>query len=157
MTHPDFLRKLHREGKLELVESSEAIAQAYREKSDSYLSSAKLLLEHNHLEESVSLAYYSIYYLVLAILFRSGIKCENHTAAILLLEELFGISTEKLRSAKKERIDKQYYVDFSITKQDVQDMMVMAETSNAELRTTLAQLSNETIRAAQQKLRQITV
>lgn len=70
-----FLAKLKREGILEFVEPSEEIMQSYLKKSESYLGSAKILLQSDHLEESVSMAYYSMYYLLTSLLFRTGIKC----------------------------------------------------------------------------------
>jgi len=42
-------------------------------------------------EETVSMAYYSMYYMLLALLFKTGIKCENHSGAMILLERLYGI------------------------------------------------------------------
>jgi len=40
----------------------------------------------------------------LALLFKVGIKSENHTASILLLKELFGLDNSKILNAKKERM-----------------------------------------------------
>jgi len=42
------------------------------------------------------MAYYSMYYSVLALFFATGIKCENHTAAIILLREIFAIDNGDL-------------------------------------------------------------
>ncbi len=89
--------------------------EAYRKKSESYLASAKILFENKRLEETVLMAYYSMYYMVLALLFATGIKCENHSGAMILLENLYGIDNTRIAAAKRERIDKQYYVDFAIT------------------------------------------
>jgi len=114
-----FLVKLVSEGRLESVEPSEKISISYLRKSESNLASAKILLENGHPEESVSLAYYSMYNALAALLFRIGIKCENHSASILLLKEVFRIDNSDISFAKKERIDKQYYVDFHATEEDV--------------------------------------
>ena len=84
-----FLSKLKREGKLQLVSPSETIKDPYLKKSESNLASAKILLENERLEESVSLAYYSMYNMLTAILFQVGIKCENHSASIILLNAHF--------------------------------------------------------------------
>lgn len=46
MKKSDFLNKLKKEGKLSLVEPSEEIKQAYIEKSESNLISAKILLQN---------------------------------------------------------------------------------------------------------------
>ncbi|MGD0994265.1 MAG: HEPN domain-containing protein [Candidatus Bathyarchaeia archaeon] len=128
-----FLSKLKREGKLQLVSPSETIKDSYLKKSESNLASAKILLENERLEESVSLAYFSMYNMLTAILFQVGIKCENHSASIILLSALFGIDNESISSAKDERIDKQYYVDFSVTREDTVELIETAEDFNKNL------------------------
>lgn len=62
MKRIDFLSKLNKEGRLKLVEPSEEIKDSYIAKSESNLISAKILLSNNKLEESVGLAYYSMYF-----------------------------------------------------------------------------------------------
>ena len=133
MRKQGFLNKLHHEGKIQIVEPSVQVQEAYRKKSESYLASAKILFENGRLEETVSMAYYSMYYMVLALLFATGIKCENHSGAIILLENLYGIDNTRIAAAKRERIDKQYYVDFAITVEDVRDSIEETEAFYADL------------------------
>jgi len=127
MKRASFLASLFKERKLQLVEPSEEIRYSYMQKSESNLISAKILLENNRLEESVSLAYYGMYHMATALLFSVGIKCENHAGAIIILKEVFGIDNTSISFAKKERIDKQYYTDFQVTKQEVADSIRSAE------------------------------
>ena len=122
-----FLARIHREGKLKLVEPSAEIKDAYLQRSKESLSSAKALLEIGNLKDAVALTYYAMYHSLLALLFRAGIKCENHTAAIILLKEVFGIDNAEISRAKEERIDKQYYVDFEVTKDEVKEAIRKAE------------------------------
>ena len=129
----NFLSRLHRESKLRLVSPSETIKDSYVAKSESNLESAKILLENERFEESVSLAYYSMYNMLTAILFQVGIKCENHTASIILLNALFGIDNKSISFAKDERIDKQYYVDFGVTREDTVELIETAEEFNKNL------------------------
>ncbi|QYZ79845.1 HEPN domain-containing protein [Methanofollis formosanus] len=133
MKTQNFLNKLFREGKIRVVDPSVQVQEAYRKKSESYLISAKILLENGRLEETVSMAYYSMYYMVLALLFKTGIKCENHTGAMILLERLYGIDSSRIAAAKRDRIDKQYYVDFAITAEEVKDSIEEAEAFCADL------------------------
>jgi len=84
-----FLNKLKKEETLELVGPSGDICDSYSEKSANCLKSAKLLLQNNLYENSISMSYYAMYNLLLAFLFRVGIKCENHGGSILLLKLLF--------------------------------------------------------------------
>ena len=155
MERVGFLRRLSQETRLELVEPSEAVMQAYQNKSERYLGSAKILLRSDHLEESISMAYYSMYYLLLALLFRTGIKCENHTASIIMLQELFGIDSTTIFSVKKERIDKQYYVDFQITREETQDVIRLAEEFSAKLTDFISRLNNEKIGDYRKKLKKL--
>ncbi len=98
---------------MELVEPSEEIKESYIRKADNCLRSAKILLNNDLYENSVTEAYYAMYNCLLALLYKVGIKSENHSASIILLKrlfrenDLFGL----ISSAKKERIDKQYYVE----------------------------------------------
>ena len=78
-------------------------------------------MNNNKFEESVGLAYYSMYHLLIALLFKVGIKSENHSASVILLKEIFNQDNKKIFEAKTERIDKQYYIDFKITKSDVEE------------------------------------
>ena len=143
-----FLIELHKEGRLELVESSHEIRDSYIKKGKSSLESAKILLKFNKIEESVSLSYYAMYNSLLALLFQCGIKSENHSASILLLNELFNQKKlfQIISFGKKERIDKQYYVDFKTNKEEVQNMIKKAEEFINSIRTIMGSITNEKIK-----------
>ena len=142
----NFLNKLKKEGKLELVEISEEMKESYIEKSESNLISSKILLENNRLEESISLSYYSMYHILTALLFKSGIKSENHSASIILLKDIFNIDNTEISEAKKERIDKQYYIDLNLTRQDTEELIRIAENFNTKLRNFINQLTDNQIK-----------
>ena len=72
------------------------------------------------------MAYYSMYHAMTALLFRAGIRCENHAGAIMLLEELFGMDISALDEAKRMRVDTQYYVDRALTMEDVEELIRVA-------------------------------
>lgn len=141
-----FLVKLHKKGELKLVDPSETIKDSYIAKSESNIISAKILLNNNKLEEAVALTYYSMYNMLTALLFRVGIKCENHAASIILLEKVFGISNKDISVAKEERIDKQYYVDFHITKKEVEYTIKTAEDFNKKLLDFISRLDSQKIK-----------
>jgi len=145
-----FLNKLKKEGKLELVEPSEDICDSYSEKSANCLKSARLLLQNNLYENSIGMSYYAMYNLLVALLFKMGIKCENHGGSILLLKLLF--QEEELYTlisdAKKERIDKQYYVTTGkdeITKEIAGELLSDAEAFVLESKVIINNLGNEDI------------
>lgn len=146
-----FLAKLNKEGKLQEVEPSEEIKEAYLQRSNESLLSAKTLLKIGNLKDSVALAYYSMYHSLLAALFRIGIKCENHAASIILLKEVFGLDNTKISKAKTERVDKQYYVDFEVNKQEAENSIKTAEEFIAEMNNFIATLTEEKIKEYQKK------
>jgi len=92
-----FLIKLAHEHKLQTVEPSEEIKQAYLQRSDESLSSAKALIKIGNLKDAVALSYYAMYHSLLAALFRIGIKCENHVGSIIPLKEVWGCLKSEIR------------------------------------------------------------
>ena len=146
MKRISFLIKLAKEGKLQATEPSEEIKEAYLQRSNESLSSAKALLNIGNLKDAVALAYYSMYHCLLAALFRIGIKCENHAASIILLKEIFGVDNTRISKAKSERVDKQYYVDFSVNLEEVNNSIMIAEEFIAELNDLIATLTEDKIR-----------
>lgn len=151
MTRQGFLKKLHKDAVLQLVAPSGEMKTAYLKKSESHLTSARLLLDNDLFEQSVSMAYYSMYYSVLALFFATGIKCENHTAAIILLKEVFAINNADLEYAKTERVDKQYYVTSAPVRDDVVALIRTAESFNAELLDVIDRLTNDKIEKFRKK------
>jgi uncharacterized protein (UPF0332 family) len=152
LTKQGFLKKLYNDKDLQLVAPSTVVQTAYIKKSESFLASAKLLLDNERFEESVSLAYYSMYYSVLALFFATGIKCENHSAAVILLDEVFGINNSALKSAKSERIDKQYYVTTAPVRSDVVALIKTAELFNSGLLDVTARLTKDKVESFRKKM-----
>jgi uncharacterized protein (UPF0332 family) len=122
-----FIENLIIDEKIELVEESKEIYESYNKKSENSLKAAKILLQQELIEESISMSYYAMFHKTTSLFRLIGIKCENHAATIILLKELFKIDNNKISFAKEERIDKQYYTDFVITKEDTKDMIEKAE------------------------------
>lgn len=150
-----FLIELKQKGKLELVEPSEEIKESYIRKSESNLISAKILLDNNQFEEAIALTYYSMYNMLTALLFKVGVKCENHSASIILLKELFALDNSDISSAKKERIDKQYYTDFKVVKEQVIDSIKNAEKFNGELLDFISKVNNANIKSYRVKFEEM--
>ena len=91
-------------------------------------------------------------YSVLALFFATGIKCENHSAAIILLDEIFGIDNSAIKSAKSERIDKQYYVATAPVHSEVITLIKTAELFNAKLLDVVDRLTKDKIDSFRKKL-----
>ena len=151
MKELNFLKKLKRKGVIELVESSEEMKSSYLIKAENCLKSAKILFQNQLYENSTSEAYYCMYNSLLSLLFKIGIKSENHSASIILFDRLFGDKNlAKIISwAKEERIDKQYYVETSqivkVTKESCNEMMLKAEDFLIKMKLLINEISNEKI------------
>ena len=127
------LMELIQKKNIKLIDPSKDISDSYAQKSENTLKATKILIEQNLLEEAISMLYYSMYNKTISLLYLTGIKCENHSATIIILKELFKINNQAILFAKKERIEKQYYTDFKITKEDVISLIASAEEFNANL------------------------
>lgn len=146
-----FLKKLRKAGRLELVEPSDEMKSSYLLKAENCLKSSKILYQNQLYENSISEAYYCIYNSLLSLLFKIGIKSENHSASIILFEKLFDNKelTKIVLWAKEERIDKQYYVEtqqvIKVTKESCNEMMIKAEDFLLRLKIIINELGNEKI------------
>ncbi|MBU1203536.1 MAG: HEPN domain-containing protein [Nanoarchaeota archaeon] len=150
MKKNNFLSKLKKEEKLELVEPSIEVCSSYLEKADDCLASAKLLYENKLYENSVSMSYYTMYNSLIALLFKLGIKSENHSGSILLLKLLLGKNElfDIVSNAKKERVDKQYYViteGFDITKDSAGVLVLNAGNFLLNIKLVIKKLNNKEI------------
>ncbi len=155
MTKASFLSRLKKENKLKLVEPSEEIKESYIKKSENSLASAKILFNNEKLEEAIALSYYSMYHMLTALLFKAGIKCENHSGTIHLMKELFNLDNSDVLLAKSERIDKQYYTDFHITKEEVKNAIKSAEVFNSIIFDFISKIRNDEIKSFRKKFQEL--
>jgi uncharacterized protein (UPF0332 family) len=139
------LRKLSRKGALQPVNPSPEIRDVYLKKSGSRLEAARHLLSIDKFEEATEMAYYSMFHSVMALFFACGIKCENHTVAGWLLADVFGLDNTVFESAKKERLDKEYYVPAAPVRPDVEALIRTAESFNAVLLDKIERLTQKDI------------
>lgn len=146
-----FLKKLRKARRLELVEPSDEMKSSYLLKAENCLKSSKILYQNKLYENSTSEAYYCIYNSLLSLLFKIGIKSENHSASIILFEKLFGNKelTKIVLWAKEERIDKQYYVEtqqiIKVIKESCNEMIIKAEDFLLRLKIIINEIGNEKI------------
>jgi len=145
---------------LELVEPSEDICNSYLEKSANCLKSAKLLLQNNLYENSIGLSYYTMYNLLLALLSRIGIKCENMVLQFCLLKLLLDENKlfKLISDAKTERIDKQYHVTTEkdeITKDISDELLNNAEAFALKMKLVIKNLNNDFIDEIRKKFETI--
>ncbi|MBI3623573.1 HEPN domain-containing protein [Candidatus Pacearchaeota archaeon] len=151
MKESTFLKKLEKKSIVELVEPSEEMKSSYLIKAENCLKSAKILFQSQLYENSTSEAYYCMYNSLLSLLFKIGIKSENHSASIILFNKLFeNKELVKIISwAKGERIDKQYYIEtqqiVKVTKESCNEMITKAEDFLVKMKLLISEISNEKI------------
>lgn len=64
----------------------------------------------------------------------------------LLLKEVFDFDNSFILKAKSERVDKQYYVDFSVSQEDVKNSIIIAEEFISELNNLIETFTEEKIK-----------
>jgi len=135
------------------------LCEAYIKKSSDYMKMSKLVYINKFYEGSVINAYYSMYYTSLALLFKCGIKSENHGGTILLLKRLFNIDIKIISQAKKDRIDSQYYtrdnVGIEVNEKIASQAMKDAETYCNEIKVIIERLTNTQIGKVRKEFEEI--
>lgn len=160
MNNINFLKKLKKEGKFELVEISVEIAKSYMVKAENCFKSASILFDNNLYENSVSSSYYAMYNALQSLLFNVGIKCENHTGTIIVFLLFFDRINmyNSIDFAKKERIDKQYYVasmnDIDLTRSSAKDMLNKAQDFIVEVKLMVENLNSMNIEKIRKEITQ---
>ena len=161
MKRSSFLNKLKAEESLKLVEPSGEISKSYLIKSDKCIQVARLAYDAGIYENAVSEAYYSIYNAVMSLFFKCGIKCENHSGAVLLIKELFKLESFYLifSEFKKDRIDNQYYIPIldtePINKEKCNERIRIAQRFNAELRAYSGKITIQEINNIRKKFEEL--
>ena len=161
MKNLNFLNKLGKEGKLEIVESSEQMSLSYEKKGVECREVANLAFNNGYFESAITQSYYSMYNNVLSLFFKCGIKCENHSAAAILLKEFFNQKDLSLifSKAKEERIDKQYYIAPSqnnpVTNESAKGMISISMRFNPQITAFKNNLKLEEIKKIRDRIRNI--
>ena len=161
MKNLNFLNKLKKEGKLELVEGSENVALSYEKKSAECREVANLAYTHGYFESAITQSYYSMYNNVQSLFFKCGIKCENHSGTAILLNEFFNQKElyTVFSKAKEERIDKQYYItptqNNPATKESAKEVIGIAMGFNPKIIAFKNNLKIEEIKVILNKIKKI--
>jgi uncharacterized protein (UPF0332 family) len=138
-----------------LARPSTEISEAFQKKSHRYLATSRLLVDNNRFEESVTLSYYSMYYALLSLLWKVGIKSESHNASISVLRKVFRMDESKIKEAKATRVEVQYFVDQDVTAQDARELLDKAHDFTAILEAKVAGLVSDDVVNYQNRFRSI--
>ena len=98
-------------GGLKFIEPNERLSNSYLKQAKSSLLRANKDFQDKDLLWTTVTIYYAEYYALYSFLQKIGIKCENHTCSILVVEKLLGEDKIKIINKHKDkRIDAQYYI-----------------------------------------------
>lgn len=148
-------KKLARLKVVQIVEPSENMKIAYLEKVESSLLSSKILFKNKQFLDSLVLAYFSMYNSSLALLYRCGIKSENHNATISILNKVFGIDTSGIEKIKEDRKNRQYYPSFSVSEKDSLGVIKIVEEFNVKLKDFMSRINLKDISEYRNKFREM--
>ena len=96
---------------LKIVEPNQRLSKYYLEQAKSSLLRAKKDFEDKDFLWTTIAIYYAEYYALYSFLQRIGLKCENHSCSILVVDILLGDETTlTIKEHKDKRIDAQYYI-----------------------------------------------
>jgi len=100
-----------------LVEPNDNLAAAYLKKAEDAMDAMHSVASSDW---KISAGYYSLYFSLYAVLMKIGIRSENHTCTIEVMQHLLnGYFTpdecDMLEKARKARVETQYYVASNVT------------------------------------------
>ena len=117
-----------------MMEFSEEFVKASLKRAEKALRAAKILLEHEEIEDSASRIYYAMFHAIKALLYSKGIKSKTHKGTITLFGEHIvrkGILDEKfadvIRKAFDLRQKSNYEIYAKLDKKTVKDLIGKAE------------------------------
>ncbi|MDN7024031.1 hypothetical protein FGU65_03845 [Methanoculleus sp. FWC-SCC1] len=99
------------------VEPSDNLAGAYLKKAEDAMDAMHSVASPDW---KISAGYYSLYFSLYAVLMKIGIRSENHTCTIEVMQRLLGDyftsdECEVLEKARRARVETQYYVASSVS------------------------------------------
>lgn len=114
------------------------------EQADESLESAQILLESKKLRPSVSRSYYAMFYAVLALIVKEGLRISKHTGAISVFNRDFvkkGVFDKELSSWFQEAFDLRQRADyrelFTVSPERTEKILSQARTFVAEVKTAI--------------------
>lgn len=117
---------------ISIVEPDVKLSKEYMRKAFDALKTSG---EVSSIDWRISTTYYAMYYALYAVLVRIGVKCEIHDCTIefmtmFLMDKYSVQDVELIRTAKKMRIDSQYYVGRHVSElpyDDVKEFIMKSE------------------------------
>ena len=116
-------------------------------------------LEKEEIDWIATTAYYSRYFAIYALFQKAGIKCEIHDCTLSLMhfllveEKIIGEELyQELQTAKKSRVDLQYYVTEQIDKEKLKKDASTARNFVLKMEEVIENIKENQIKAMREKL-----
>jgi uncharacterized protein (UPF0332 family) len=150
---------LHQHRGIKLVEPNINMSKSYLEKAEESRQAMDV-----HLKEGLSnwvtiSAYYTEYFAFYSLALRCGVKCEIHECMVALSETFVkaGIIPEdvheELKKAKQNRINAQYYIKESLSKEKILEEVTEAKNFVLFIKEKLEEITEKDIKTVRTQLR----
>lgn len=150
---------LHQNRGIKLVEPNINMSKSYLEKAEESRQAMDV-----HLKEGLSnwvtiAAYYTEYFAFYSLALRCGIKCEIHECMVALSEAFVKAGVipenihEELKKAKQNRINAQYYIKESVSKEKIKEEVTEAKNFVLFIKEKLEEITEKDISAVRKHLR----
>ena len=146
MNDIDFIRKKFIENRIKLKDVNENISNTYFKNSEDELIASKIMIKQKLFFQSITHSYYSMYLVLQSLLYKIGIKSEDHNSSIIILKLLFNINNSNIKKVKEERIQVQYYLKSDIDKNLAMEYMQIAENFRIEINNFMNSLNKDGIK-----------
>lgn len=150
---------LHHNRGLKIIEPNKNMSNSYMDKAEESRKAMDVHLKEGLPNWVTIAAYYTEYFAFYALALRCGIKCEIHECMVIL-SELFvqtGLIPERiheqLKTAKQNRINAQYYIRESLSKEKIKEEIVEAKNFVLFMKEKLEDITEDEIQSVRKKLR----
>lgn len=136
-----------------LVDPSDNLASAYFKKAESSLEAMHTV---GPPEWKITAGYYALYFSLYAVLMKLGIRSENHTCTLALMQQLLPAyftpdETKTIDRARRARIDTQYYTSATISDDQLDELTRAVPRFLVRCRTIVNRLTEADISAIRER------
>lgn len=146
---------------IKLIKPSDNLCRSYIKKAENSLMSMRLNSREGIKDWTASTAYYARYHMLYALLMKCGIRSEIHDCSIEIAKKLLrgfvgGNLIGEMESAKKQRIDMQYYTDRIVEDKQLNKNVKSAGNFVLKIKNIINKITEEDISKIRSKLKSLT-
>lgn len=143
---------------IKLIKPNDNLSKSYIKKAEDSLISMRVNMREGIKDWATSAAYYARYHILYALFMKCGIKSEIHECSIEIAKIIFSdliprSMIKELETAKRQRIDMQYYTDRLVEERDLEKNIETAGDFVMELKRVLNGIDIEYTERIRNKLK----